>query len=530
MPVVDDAGDKPYIRLTCDGSDDNGEEGFTVTVTDEGNVEILGGLKRGCLYAVYDIAEKWLGMRFVTYDYTYIYEQDAVAITADDSYSDAPGIGLRNPYCATLNAGFTGFAEKGEFAVKNKLHTNASAVQFGYTPVMTANHGLYKYWECQASDKNPCTSDEELFEQVIYNIRTELEAAKTSGALYAGDYYHVNLGQNDTNVFCHCTDCKAVAAEEGSYGGVYARYVKAIADTFAEEYPQVIFCMLAYWGTEVAPKVTKLPDNVYVTYCITGSCYCGPMDGSECDPDRTGNSGYTVAEERENLLGWNEVTDNLTVWIYYFAYSLSTPKNVMLHMYKDIQYLYDLGVRDLFVEFEHTAFSYDIPGTWLLSKLLWDPLMSEDEFNALREEIMWLTYGDGYELILDQLSVYDKMFPCEDSNSWGTAFDYAIAGAEGDYLLWVFDEAERLADSTRTERNVRLISAHAKYNVLCGRYNSMYVNGTDEEKAAFDTLRYELRDLLVESGATYICFIREDGTKISNIDFTVDPNTWIKYK
>ena len=497
VPVVEDAGDRPYIRLTCDGSGDNGEEGFTVTVTDEGNIEILGGIKRGCLYAVYDIAEKWLGMRFVTVDYTYIYEQDHVNITTADSYSDAPGIALRNPYCATLNKGFTGFAEDSDFSAKNKLHTNTGAARFGYTPVMTANHGLYEFWECAASDPNPCTSDEELFDLVIQTIRTKLETAKTDGTYYNGDYYHVNLGQNDTNTFCHCDKCEAVAAEEGSYGGVYARYVKAIADTFAEEYPEVRFCMLAYWGTEKAPKVTKLPDNVYVTYCITGSCYCGPMDGSDCREGRTGNSGFTVEEERENLLGWNEVTDNLTVWIYYFSYSLSTPKNVMLHMYKDIQYLYGLGVRDLFVEFEHTVFSYDIPGTWLLSKLLWDPHMSEDEFISLRDEIMWLTYGDGYDIIIDQLYVYDRMFPCEDSNNWGTAFDYEIAGAEAEYLLLAFGEAERLADCARAERNVQLISAHAKYNVLCGLYRKMYLNGTDEEKAQYDSLRYNLRDFLL---------------------------------
>ena len=70
-------------------------------------------------------------------------------------------------------------------------------------------------------------------------------------------------------------------------------------------------------------------------------------------------SGYTVAEERDNFLGWKNVTDNLNFWIYYFSDNISTPTNVMRNMYKDIQYLYDLGVRELFVEFEHTLFSYD---------------------------------------------------------------------------------------------------------------------------------------------------------------------------
>ena len=156
--------------------------------------------------------------------------------------------------------------------------------------------------------------------------------------------------------------------------------------------------------------------------------------------------------------------------------------------------------------------------------------MSEEEFESLRDEIMRLTYGDGYKLLVDQLSVYDRMFPCEDSDSWGTAFDYEIAGSEGEYLLWVFDEAERLADCARSEKNVRLISAHARYNVLCAWYNDMYVNGTEDDRAYYSSLRDELKDILLESGATYISFIREPDTEIRNIDFTKDPYTWLKYR
>ncbi|MBE6709135.1 MAG: DUF4838 domain-containing protein [Ruminococcaceae bacterium] len=529
VPVVKDVGDKPYIRLTCDGSGNNGEEGFTVTVTEEGNIEILGGLKRGCLYAVYDIAEKWLGMRFVSYDYTYIYEQDLVDITPDMSYSDAPGMLLRYPYNASINPGFIGFADRGEFAAKNKLHTNTGSAKFGYTPVVTANHGLYKYWEVEAYENNPCMTDPDMNELVIENIRAELEAAKTSGALYRGNYYHVNLGQNDNNVFCYCKECRAVANEEGSWSGPLVRLVKEIADTFAEDYPEAKFGILAYYGTEKPCKITKLPDNAFVTYCITGSCYCGPMDGSECRPERVGLSTFTVEEERENLLGWNDVTGNLKLWYYYFADNISTPTNVMRNMYKDFRYLYSLGIREMFVEFEHNMFSYDVPGSWLLSKLMWDPTMTEEEFLVLRDEIMLLTYGDGYEYILENTEIYDTLLECSDRNFWGADLDIAKVRCESDYLIYLMNEAQRLADCARTERNVQYIKVHVLYNAVSVYYNDYKVNGTAEQKAYYDSLMAELKEILTGSGATYISMWKTqvDTPTIPEIDWESDPYAWL---
>ena len=531
VPVVAESavGASPCIRLTCDGSGDNGEEGFTITVTDDGNIEILGGFMRGCLYGVYDIAEKWLGMRFIAYNYTYIYEQDVVDITPTDSYSDAPGMTLRYPYNASLNPGHQGFAVYQDQAARNKLNGNTSSAKYGYTPVVTANHGLYKYWGTDSAAENPCMTDDEINEQVIENIGKELAAAKASGALYSGNYYHVNLGQNDNNVFCYCKNCRAVANEEGSWSGPLVRLVKEIADTYAEEYPEARFGILAYWGTEKPCKVTKLPDNAFVTYCITGSCYCGPMDGSECRADRVGLSKFTVEQERANLLGWNDVTDHLKLWYYYFSDNISTPTNVLRNMYTDFQYLYSLGVREMFIEFEHTVFSYDYPASWLLSKLLWNPTMSEDEFNALRDEIMQITYGDGYRYILENTEIYDGLLKCSDRTFWGADLDMNKVAVKSEYLIHLMDKAQNLADCNRTETNVKYIKVHVLYNAVCAWYDDYKVNGTAEEAMRYDTVMAELKDILIGSGATYISFWKTnfDTPTIQEIDWESDPYTWI---
>jgi len=259
VPVIAEAelaAGTPHFRFTCDGSGENGEEGFTVTVTPEGNVEIMGGLKRGCIYAASDIAEKWLGMRFINYNYTHIYEAESVEITEADSYSDAPGMKLRYIYNAAINPGKPGygFAQRSDIAARNKLNGNTGAAIYGYTPVVTANHGLYKYWGVGATEENPCMNDDDLNATVIDNIAYELEMAKQSGTLYTGNYYHVNLGQNDNNKFCYCNTCMKIAKEEGSYSGNLIRLVNTIAETFEDDYPEVRFGILAYYGTEIPCK------------------------------------------------------------------------------------------------------------------------------------------------------------------------------------------------------------------------------------------------------------------------------------
>ncbi len=524
VPVVKDVGVNPCIRLTCDGSGNNGEEGFSVTVTEEGNIEILGGLKRGCLYAVYDIAEKWLGMRFFAANYTYIYEQDYVNITPTDSYSDVPLMDLRFPSSNSRNPGLVGFASGAAFNVKNKLNGNFSSAKFGYAPVHAVSHGLSKYWNTDPAAENKCFTSDDVLDEVIFNLEKELALAKESGRYYTGNYYHVNLGQNDNNFFCKCKDCREVAKEEGSWSGPYARFVGKIADYFAEEYSRAMFGMYAYWGTEKPCKVMKLPDNVWVEYCIVGHCHCGPMDGSECRPDRYGLSGNTAAQERENLLGWFDVTKNIDVRLYYFAENIAVPYNIFRYLYKDTQYMYSLGVRRLYIEIEHTTFSYDHPATWVYSKLLWNPLMSEAEYDALVNEVMLHWYGEGYTYILDQLEYYDEILLCTDRYFWGGDIDYERCASFSDMILDCFDKAQSLSTSAFTEKNVRLLKAHALYNALCSWYDDLYVNGDAEERAKYETRLKEIREIFEMSGATYIDFWRS--AAITDIDWEGDPLEW----
>jgi len=524
----------PYFRFTCDGSGDNGEEGFTVTVTPEGNVEILGGLKRGCLYAACDIAEKWLGMRFMLP--TYIYEAEHIEITEADSYKEVSKMVQRAFYGPALDANWPnnsygyGFATNPQRKARNKFNDEGYEI-YGYIPRQSiGGHGLWKYWGCDAGAKNPCMTDEGILLDVLDKLEKELIAAKESGALYKGNYYHVALGHNDNGTFCYCNDCTAIVKEAGTYSEVNARYVKTIADTFAEEYPEAQFFILAYSGLE-KPCQTVLPDNISVTYCIQGSCYRGTIDGATCIGDGLSTCGYTVEEERENILGWNNVTKNLSLWIYYFSFNMDTPKNNLAVMYDDIQYIYNvLGIRSIFVQWEDTIFSIDRPGSYVISKLLWNPEMSREEYDSILDEAMRITYGDGYRYIYEYLDVYSDLVYCSNGN-WGVCecaeIYYDKAVVEGEYILYLFDEAIRLAGSSQQQLMAEVLSTHAAYNVLVGLYRAGYTNGTDEQKAEYSTLLERVKHCIILSDAkVFSCM----GSPVADVDWNGDPYEWIQYR
>lgn len=531
VPIVPEAeleDGVPYIRLTCDGSGDNGEEGFTVTVTPEGNIEIMGGLKRGCLYAVYDIAEEWLGMRFIAYDYTYIYEADEISITEANSYSDAPKMNMRYPvnYTSWWQDNTTaGFAEYPYFAAIHKINGFPNEAKYGYEERISTSHGIWQYWGVGATEKNQCYTDEDINQQVIDGIKKVLEAAKESGMLYVGNRYNVTIGHNDNSTFCECSDCMQVAEEEGSYSGNIVRQANMLAEYFVEEYPQVMFSVFAYWGTE-RPCKTSLNDHVSIEYCVIYPCYGGPLDGSECRADRVGFRHRSAADEKYNIEGWAKLAKYLDVRLYYFTRSFNKPNNVLNHLYADMKYMYDMGVRNLFVEIEHEVpdFDFHYPASYLMAKLMWDPTMSEEEYIALRDELFLLTYGEGYECILKYLEIYNTFFVCTDGEGWGAQFDFIKIDAYSEYALGLFDTAELLASSAREAYLVRMLKVHVVYNAICVWYESKTLNGTTEEKAYMAELYDELKALFDESHVTSLTAWNE--SRIDAIDWDGDPFDW----
>jgi hypothetical protein len=180
----------------------------------------------------------------------------------------------------------------------------------------------------------------------------------------------VGVSHNDArNNYCRCPRCAAVDEYEESHAGTELRFVNAIADEVKKRFPDVYVQTLAYQYTRKPPKHEKPRDNVVITLCSI-----------ECDRLRPFGSERSTEVNKsfvDDLLGWSRLTDKLYVWDYtgenlHYIYPMPNAPVV----YDNIRFFHDHNVKFMFSEGNghramHTEFGE--LKCWLIAKAMWNP-------------------------------------------------------------------------------------------------------------------------------------------------------------
>jgi len=216
-------------------------------------------------------------------------------------------------------------------------------------------------------------TNDEVLDFTIAQVRQRL-AANPSASV-------ISVSQNDWDNHCLCPDCLALEEQDGSPAGPLLRFVNAVAQDIAEDYPDVAVDTLAYQYTRRPPTgVTPLP-NVVVRLCSIECSFLQPLETE------------TNATFGDDIRGWNEVSDRLWVWDYTtnFGHYIQPHPNLRV-LGPNIRFFVENGVTGIF---EQGA--YQSPGgemaelkAWMLAKLLWDPSRETDE---LIDEFVTGYYG-----------------------------------------------------------------------------------------------------------------------------------------
>ena len=106
------------------------------------------------------------------------------------------------------------------------------------------------------------------------------------------------MSQNDNRNYCTCDKCAASDVREGSPAGTLLRFVNAVADDIAKDYPDVVIDTLAYQYTRPVPKITRPRPNVCVRLCSIECCFSHPLDDDTCAQN---------AAFHRDIVAWNEV-------------------------------------------------------------------------------------------------------------------------------------------------------------------------------------------------------------------------------
>ncbi len=574
-----------------------GKEGYRVKVEENGDVVLTCGALRGSLYATYYVLEQFFGYRFLTGDVEYLYEKGRFDIVPGFEETETPGFEYRalNQIGATENdfaaLRLNGVDAEGSRAAADPkygggegnlyLHGHSYAYQeavgmkldeAGITDLdseeamkifQTYGYNTEERDALDLDSKQPCLTSEDTFRHImafnylLYKERTE------RGEKFGVDYTMFSCSPNDNTAFCTCDNCKAVYNEEGSISGAVFRLSNRVSDAMKEIDPDIGIFTIAYWDARTPPKNTRPNDDVCVAFCI-GGCNnhtydrveeCEAAGGNDRYPFLVWSTEYSKAVKSASPISnvfdmeyyerWAELTNNLFMWYYAtnFIYYIAPAPNVF-NIYNDFRYAAEKGTRGVYCEGSSRGYTFENLRGYLACRMMWDPAMKEEEFEAYLDEYLMIYYGAGWENIREYLDIQNKAGDLK--GCWMNNFDWPwdmydkeYYAENFDHIVELFDAALAATDDPVQKARIEEASIHAYFLGLSATYERDYV--TDEEGP---NVRYAERyaylwNYLNENG--YVEGEREDGYKCTSFqngkagldefpsspDDVKDPMTWI---
>lgn len=380
----------------------------------EGQDLILTGQgPRGPLYAVYELLERFLGVRFLARDCTLVPRRATVRLPALDHRYAPPFM-----YRETLY--FDSFPR--EIAARQRLNgpwsqcdatTGGKMVFFPYVHSFSSLVPPSEFYDTHPeyfSLVGGQRTRETIHGQLCLTNPDVLRIATERVLQWAEEHPEatiLDVSQNDGNGACECEACVAVVNEEGSQHGPIMRFVNAIAAEVARQYPDRWVETLAYAYATKPGAITKPLPNVIIRLCHAG-CY---FHGFEACGLGANLSAY--------LQEWQQRTRRIFIWHYAtnFAHYLAPNPNLE-GLAKDIKYYAAHGVNGLMIQG-----NYQGPGgelaelrQYLAAQLMWDP--TRDPI-ALREEFCRAYYGGAADDLLAYLALADREAQRADVHAFG---------------------------------------------------------------------------------------------------------------
>ncbi len=509
LDIVTETTSAKTISLIRDTSGELGEEGFLIK-TEGGKVSITGENVRGCLYGVYEFLESYIDWRFLTNEVEYLSTEDTVEIPDGIEDRQIPVIEMRQA-CA----GATGSRE---IMAKTKQNMGTGEPKYGGAyPYMYFCHSIRTLMGQSHDLGNPCLTDEEVYQQVLAGVLKNL--AENPSLKWIG------VSLEDTATMCGCENCTAIIEEEGADkiwedgavshegrdSGPLLRFVNRIAEAVYDAgYTDVLIQTLAYLSTEAPPTVTKARDNVMICFAPINRCYNHVIDDPACN-EFGGENGYYFnnAFRAEEFAQWGKICDNLMVYEYCIDFTFLAMVFPYVHAMRDnIRYYAENNTRWFYTNSTYGS-TIEFTGLrgYLTAKLLWDPYMTEEEYQTHIDDFLRGYYGSGWEEIRTYLDFTEESLADSGNHMPCCGMHYP----EFNFVQWAYmlneEELEALFDRAlaacteageeKQAENIRILRLSHDYVKLTCNYWSNYVMGSEKVKAEWMAETRELYDDLL---------------------------------
>lgn len=405
------------------------DDGFLIRVLDDKALLIAGNTPAGTLNGVYEFFERFMGVRWLSFDATYI-------PAAPDSL---PRIDYRfvPPYkfrWTTSYYGPPGSQERGRFERVHRVHPPQYGGSWGHNlyrlvppPEYYPDHPEYygmneegervalppEQWGRPWSEFDHekiyqlCMTNPDLPEVIMKSLRKWQKQSPDA------DFYCVM--QEDIDQHCLCPACAAIDDAQGTPMGSLLTGVNSVADLFADEFPGGELMTFAYAYTRHAPKSMTPHDNVAIMLCTIECEYLNPIG-----PESEGANG----EFFDDLLAWSKLTDKLHVYTYAPNYHAWMEPHPNFHtIVPNLRAFCENGAEGVFVQGSGLPNAGMLPlRSYLILRGMWNPNM---DWEAAQDEFLQLYYGaaapymDAYiRLATETVRKNNGLLTCFDDGGW----------------------------------------------------------------------------------------------------------------
>ena len=416
--------------------------------------------RRGTLYGVYAFAEDALGMSFLMDDRIPVEPGDK-RVTSDYTLVGAPGFESR---CVYWDTGWS------------RVYLNHDDYYKGINWV----HELGEWIDGRSgADATPCLTDEANIQKVINVVKKRLNNNPEAQTIW--------VSQNDSSDFCKCTNCSNAYREDGARSATLIRLCNRVCEAIAEDHPDVKVLTLAYDYSVKPPKVTKPHKNVMVYYCTIGSCISHLYSDTTCKL----NKGLA-----SNIETWGNLCEKIYVWDYSISYWYSaTPFPNFDVLLENAAWFYNNGVRGVFNNaITGTSPEFGELRAYLLTRIYRDPLMTKEEYYDHMNKFMQMYYGPGWQYVRQYLDLVEQLSFNQDwVNNAPPSSIFNLKEVEGkvDLMNSLWDAAEAYAANQDQLSHVKRSRLACTYLILNAVHDTMYTNGTEEQRAEYRRLNEE---------------------------------------
>jgi len=370
-------------------------DGYLIRINKK-TIEIEGGNRKGCTYAVIHLFEQFLGCSYLSPTYKLIPKRSTIELPVI-SLSETPKNDVRiiNLY----------YGEDQEFRDWHRLNSNEEVYPNGY--FVHTFHRLLP-WE-EHFEKHPeyfalingqrsidqlCPSHPEVREIIANKLIAEMKLQP--------EKQKWSVSQNDNFSYCQCNKCKALIASEESPSGPVIDLVNDIAKRF----PDKIISTLAYQYSRKAPKHLKPLNNVEVMLCTI-----------ELFRDQPIPTNPEAADFKKDIEDWGKICNNIYLWDYTINFNHCISPFPNLHVLQpNIQFFTKNNVNALFEQSNSTTgYEFSELKVHLLSKLMWNP---DVDVEAEKQRFLSAFYGKASSSISEYISMMEQFVTEHETKLW----------------------------------------------------------------------------------------------------------------